>query len=306
MITATQRTNRLAGIGASEVAAVLGLDPYRTAYDVWAEKTGKVERPDEAPSAAARMGNVLEPVIGELAEAEIGTRLVRPTGTYKSDNGVMIANLDFQVGKAQRGADIVEAKATQLADGWGEAGTCDVPERVYVQVHAQMLCSASTLAYVARLFGRFGFEFSLYRVPFTASLGHTIEDAVCDFWHKNVEKDVPPAGSLPGEETLKLYRRLPGKVTEIDANTLADWRAKDAAKKTAEKLADEAKARVLAELGDAEEGDAGAAGRVTYREQSRNGFDAERFRKDHPDLAALYARPATFRVCRFVAAKETK
>lgn len=304
-ITANQLAQRAEGIGASEVAAVLGLDPYRTAYDVWAEKTGKIVRADDPPSAAAEMGNLLEPVIGRMAEAEIGSRVVRPTGTYKSDNGVMLANLDFQVGRAQRGADIVEAKSTHIAEGWGEAGSCDVPERVYLQVHAQMLCSASLLAYVARLCGRFGFEFALYRVPFNARLAHTIEDGVCAFWHNHVVKDIPPEDSVPSEETYKRFRRVARKSVAIAAELVADWRAKDAAAKTSEKLAADAKARVIAALGDAEEGTSDA-GRVTYFEATRGGFDAERFRKDHPDLAAMYARQTVYRTCRFVPAKEVR
>lgn len=33
-------------IGGSKAAAILGLDPYKTPYDVWAEMTGRKERPD--------------------------------------------------------------------------------------------------------------------------------------------------------------------------------------------------------------------------------------------------------------------
>ena len=40
MLTQEQQARRLSGLGASEVPAVLGLDPYRSPLDVYLEKTG--------------------------------------------------------------------------------------------------------------------------------------------------------------------------------------------------------------------------------------------------------------------------
>jgi len=41
MLTTEQRAARMTGIGASECAAIMGFDPYRTAHQVWLEKTGR-------------------------------------------------------------------------------------------------------------------------------------------------------------------------------------------------------------------------------------------------------------------------
>ncbi len=43
------QAERLLGIGASEAAAVLGIDPWKSALELWALKTGQVDiinRPD--------------------------------------------------------------------------------------------------------------------------------------------------------------------------------------------------------------------------------------------------------------------
>jgi len=44
-------------LGASEVAAVCGIDPFKSALDVWASKKGLIM---EAQSIAADMGNLFE------------------------------------------------------------------------------------------------------------------------------------------------------------------------------------------------------------------------------------------------------
>ncbi len=66
-------------IGASEVAAVLGLNPYKSAYTLWAEKTGRI-----APmvnNIATRCGHALEGLATELYEEHTGERLFNP-GDY--------------------------------------------------------------------------------------------------------------------------------------------------------------------------------------------------------------------------------
>jgi len=174
-ITEKQRDARAEGVGASECAAILGLSPFASAYDVWLEKTGKVVREESEQTEAMEIGNAIEPTTAALAEKRLGCKLVKPTGTYKADNGVMLANLDRQVDKAARGFPICELKSTWMLDGWGEPGTDEVPEAVMIQVHAQMLCSDARVAHVARMLGRFGFSVSLFRVPFNADLARVID-----------------------------------------------------------------------------------------------------------------------------------
>lgn len=41
-ITQKQREFRRSHIGSSDIAAILGKDPYKTAYDVWLDKTGQL------------------------------------------------------------------------------------------------------------------------------------------------------------------------------------------------------------------------------------------------------------------------
>jgi putative phage-type endonuclease len=66
---------RRRGIGSSDAAAILGVNPYKSAYAVWAEKTGLVGPDWEPPSEAALWGNLLEPLIAEQYALRTGRQL---------------------------------------------------------------------------------------------------------------------------------------------------------------------------------------------------------------------------------------
>ena len=253
MITELQRQQRKQWVGASSVASVMGENPYESAYDLWAKLTGKLPE-DDIDSDAAAIGNAVEPAILALTAGRLGCKVVRPTGTFRYDGLPLAANVDGMIEKAQRGSPIVEAKSTGVAEGWGEAGTEQVPNRVLLQVQAQMMCSESEIAHVARLFGRFGFKFDLYEVPRHEGLQQAIADAVGEFW-VCVQSDTPPDGSLMSPEVAKVIRRVPTKVVQGGAVELAaieDYRAAKAAAKVADAMVEETEAKVKTMLGDAE------------------------------------------------------
>jgi putative phage-type endonuclease len=84
------RTN---GIGASEVGTILGLNPYKSAAELFYQKIGKIPQKIEE-NIAMFMGNRLESVVGELWEY------------YSEDEATFISN--FNNGKKTRGYRTIE------------------------------------------------------------------------------------------------------------------------------------------------------------------------------------------------------
>ena len=74
-------SERRKGIGGSDVAAIFGLDPYRSVEDLWLEKTGQVIPIDE-PSGDKERGIRLEPVAAELYAEKYSRKLMRIPGVY--------------------------------------------------------------------------------------------------------------------------------------------------------------------------------------------------------------------------------
>ena len=293
MITERQRQARDMGIGASECATILGLDPWRTPYDLWLLKTGRHEESGERGSEAREIGNLIEDTIAALAERRIGRRLVKPTATYKADNGIMFANLDRQVGHAKRGSDNCELKSTGLTDGWGEPGSDQIPDRVMIQVHAQMVCCDARVSHVARLLGRFGFSFEMYRVEYNPRLADAIVARVLEFWDNHVEKDVPPA-AVPSIDVISHVRRVAGKVIDVGSDVVDAYAVARDARKAAEKNEETAKAQLLAALGDAEVGTA-PGWSVSFKTVETKRLDAGAIQKAHPDLCAEFIKSSGYR-----------
>ena len=109
---------RATGIGGSEVAAIVGVSRWESAYSLWAKKTGKVER-DNVTSEAAEWGNRLEPVILDKFEEENPQfELIRDVGTWcHPDRLWQRANPDA-IAIGEDGPVIIEVKTAQFEDDW--------------------------------------------------------------------------------------------------------------------------------------------------------------------------------------------
>lgn len=66
---------RSTGIGASEVSVIMGENPYKTRYELWAEKVGIAEAPDLSGNPNVQKGVRLEPLVRSRIEAMIGEDL---------------------------------------------------------------------------------------------------------------------------------------------------------------------------------------------------------------------------------------
>jgi putative phage-type endonuclease len=183
--TAEWHDERRKGIGASDVPAIAGVSPWQKPIDVFEEKVGRAEPPEESP--AMRWGTLLEPVIADEAERVTGRKFRRLSRAVRyHDWPVLFAHLDRTSSEA-----VLEVKKSMSTSGWGDAGTAAVPDHVALQVQAQLACADKELAVVAALLGYS--DFRVYEVPRDRAL---FDDAILpllrEFWHL-VETDTPPA-----------------------------------------------------------------------------------------------------------------
>lgn len=297
MITPRQRELRRSHLGSSDMPALVGVDPYRTAADVWLQKTADIA---ETGSGASLLGQVCESAALQLAAKELGVRLDR-RNTYRvsKQDPVFAANVDGLVTGLPWA---IEAKTTGLTgptpekEMWGEPGTDEVPERVIVQCQHQMFVADLEQVWVAAVIGQRGFV--LYRVPRNEQLIAHLRGVGSHFWHQHVEPKVAPPGSVPSLELLQSLRRQPNKLIELDAALVRSWSEARDQRLAAEKREEEVKRELLAALGDAEAADC-PMGRLTYLEQSRASIDAKRLRAERPEIADEFASESSYRVLRF-------
>jgi putative phage-type endonuclease len=179
---------RKKGIGSSEIGAVVGLNPYTSAYDVWLEKTGQVE-PFQG-NERTRLGKRLEvPILmeyeertGQKLEIFLDKTFVHPERSWQ------LATPDA-LDRDKPG--IVEAKlvGTRMISQWGEQGTDQVPEYYLVQGAWQMSVLDRDYVHYAVLIGD---QYRIYALPRDRELEEMLIDRVDAFWRNNVVAGHPP------------------------------------------------------------------------------------------------------------------
>lgn len=147
---------RRQGVGASEVAVVLGISPYSSPFALWWQKAqgwGSVEKFN------MRVGSLLEPIIADLfSEVKSDALLFRPHAALYAHPAMdwMLATPDYLAAFPDR-PDLcvpVECKSDDGGKGWGPDGTDEVPAYHRMQAIAQAQVFGSPLAYVVRLAGK--------------------------------------------------------------------------------------------------------------------------------------------------------
>lgn len=269
MLTPEQQALRKQGVGASEVGAILGLDPHRTALDVWLEKRGMA--PERAQSEAATMGHLLEPVVAQRYLLERPSVTLTEGQTVIGEEPYFLATPD-RIAEEMGHKWLLEIKTRSVysMDRWGEAGTDQIPPEVLCQVlWQQVVTGMHEMAEVAVLIG--GNTFRLYQVGYDAEVAASMQEQVRDFWLKNVQKGIEPA--LKGPSAVPYLRKKWQNVEPemLEANAEVEETLKRLAlatqmASTAEKMKEEAQVALMAQIGD-KSGTIGETGRVSWRHQ---------------------------------------
>jgi len=193
-LTPEQLELRRNGLGSSDIAAVAGLNPYRTALDVFQEKQGLV--PGFQGNEFTYWGTALEPVVAnryakesELELDECGT-LVHP------DYSFAMATPDRLVYGKPRYLLEVKTSGRRLDKDWGEPGSDHVPAHYLAQCQWQMLVAGAFWGFeipkvdLACLFG--GNRYEVFHIARDEALQHNLLAIGRDFWQQHVQENVPP------------------------------------------------------------------------------------------------------------------
>jgi len=268
-ITAKQLESRRNHLGGSDIAALFGMSPFLTKYDLWLDKTGKLT-PEQSTKKHLQLGNDFEPIILNIASRTLG-KLRR--NQYRSLKPELPLAVNTDAIAEDKDDCPVEGKSNGIfwpvEETWGEPGTDQVPDRVNLQAHAQMMCCRKDTCYVPALF--WGLKFELYVVHLDAGIAARIAEAAVDFWQNHIVKDIPPKKTSPSLAVAKRMIRQPNSVCDIEPDLVAAWLTAQGARLAAQKEEDAAKAAVLGALGGCEAGRF-ADREVTYFEQSRTGY----------------------------------
>lgn len=286
---------RRRGIGSSDAAAAVGLNPYQSRLELWMDKTGRGDQlPRQAAdddSSPAYWGTLLEPIVAAHYTRRTGNPVRRVNAVLQHrDRPWMLANLDREVvGSAD--VQLLECKTTGLNGMrlWAEG----VPEYVQLQVMHQLAVTGKQAADVAVLVC--GQELRIYRIERDDALIAKLILLEEEFW-RLVETDTqPPAdGTDSADRALRaLYPHDNADVMDCSADlelsgVFADLLTTRALLKQHQERETQLKQRLQESMGDAAEllFDQGS---VSWRRSKDSyGFDAERFLDEYPDVAKTF------------------
>lgn len=269
-------------LGGSDAPALVGVDPFQTAGDVWAHKTGRLPESDTSEESVGPMalGHAIGPVLVQYAAEQLD-RPVAPEIWYRHPTLPMACSVDGIVLEAP--GVLIEAKTTGLlgpapaSQYWGEDGTDEVPESVMVQVHhnlavldAQPDLPPIRQIVVPVLIGGRGFR--CYRIERNDELIRDLVDLETHWWNEYVVGNYCPPDTPPSMPVLRKMARRPEAPPRIVDNTyVVEWQAAKAALKQAEHLEEFCRRLVIADLDDGEIGEC-ESGRLTYRAVHRAAY----------------------------------
>lgn len=284
------REARRTGIGASEAAAVVGVDEGWSPVQVWLEKTGRGEprglaaekRPSEM--GLGDFGLLMEPFIREMFARDAGVP-VKHAGRFTTarhpDAPHIMCTLDGEVpafgGMPEGVLEIKNFHFTREKE-FDETG---IPVEVLMQVQHQLLVTGYQVGHLAVLFG--GNTFRRWVVRANEKMQTLLMQKHGEFW-SYVERGVaPPAVDVA--DRLAILRRMQtnGSVMELHDDVARAWRdrwdALAARKKEAEKAVEEIESEqdmLKAEIGEVlrehEFGMAPCGIRFSFKKQKTGGY----------------------------------
>lgn len=282
---------RRRGVGGSDVASIMGLSPYRGAYEVWAEKSGLIESPDISGKQAVAWGNILEPVVGShYAESHPDREVRRVNAVCRSIRRPWAqASLDYEVRDPELGWGVLEIKTAGLrsADKWEDG----VPIFYQTQVAHYLSVTGRPFADVAVLIG--GQDYREYRIMRDEDDIATVDAAVDAFWDMVRTGTEPQVDGSPGESDALFARHAAddGEMREVEGvpTEVAEYIFRKSAADASRDLLELAGNALKRLIGDSK-GISCDGYTVTWSRGTRRRFDSKAFKADHPDLWDRYTR----------------
>lgn len=253
---------RAADVTSTESAALFGMSPYVTRFELWHRKKSGVV-PEFKASERMTWGTRLEAAIAQ-GIAEDREWKVKPLKVYMRDPMLrMGSSFDFLIeddGSGQPALlEIKNVDALAFKRGWVEHddGTLEAPEHIEVQVQHQMAVSGYRRAYIGALVG--GNTVQVIQRDADDEVIAGLRAAVAEFW-RTVDAGEEPNPVMP--EDAQAVIRLSGyaepnkivdRTGETDLAQLIDeYRRLSAEAKDIEEQVQVKKALILLTIGDAE------------------------------------------------------
>jgi putative phage-type endonuclease len=268
VLTEAQLVQRRNLLTASDVPAVLGLNPWRTALDVYLEKTGVAEPRED--TWRSRRGHAVEPIILDAIAEKRGVHIARVQRTFEHTTIPWLGATPDALANVphhQAITAVAEAKevGVRVSHHWNDPETDEerVPDYVLIQGQVQITVLRTHHPQVDRAL--YGAWLPYEDAPRVVDVAHDpeLEAAIVEgcekFRRDHLLPRKPPAGATPGQQIALAKALFPKPVrpvlmpSDVEVELLAQqYIAARDAKKSAEETLEELKARFIDRIKDTE------------------------------------------------------
>lgn len=281
-------------IGGSDIGAILGLNPWKSAYTLWAEKTGLIKSPNISDKLQVWLGHKLEQVVADRYEMETGRKVRQSLMSYGIEEYPYLrGHVDRLVVGEHRGLECKTTSSYNRTDY--DSG--DVPPAYYAQCQFYMLVTGYQVWDIATL--RDNREFFIQEIKRDDEYIAQMLAAAAAFW-QCVTSVTPPAVDGTESTSDSLGYIYPG---DSHADQLEGDERISA--KVADIIAIDKSIRSLTEAKNCEINDIKEwmgnhtsavtnSARISYRAATtRVVIDGKRLKAEHPEIYQQYTRPGT-------------
>lgn len=269
-------------IGGSDASCIAGMNPYKSAYSLWAEKAGLIEPEDISGKEAVRLGNYLEDYVAKRFEEETGKKVRRENATWINDAYPFAhGNFDRLLVGENAGLEIKTTSALNLKKFKGG----EYPDTYYSQCVHYLMVSGMERWYLAVLIGNQ--EVKIFTIERDEEEIRNLAAMERDFWQK-VLGGTPP--EIDGSESTgrvlnQLHPEAMGYGVDLGGMALDMqnyFRLLEQKKEIEDRMG-----RIVNEakqyLGEASEG-TWMDIKVTWKPQTRRSLNSKLLLQEHPEL----------------------
>lgn len=280
------------GIGSSEIATIMGVNPFETPYQLYRRKKG-MDAPKQE-TFLMKAGHYLEDAVSKFWSDETGHEVIKSSAgdwlIVNTDKPFLRASPDrtywLDGKKSNENKGILECKTTQM-----DVDISNLPRHWFCQV--QWLLGVSeyeqgSLAWLVR-----GREFGYQDLAFVPDFFKYMSEEAEKFWVDSIIGNKEPEMTSLEDVLTKFPKDAPDKTIIASADTITTYRqlmkVREMEKEIAEKK-EEYEAKLKVAFGDA--GVLCTSNGVTLATwkaaKDSESFDSKRYCKEHPDLVKPY------------------
>ena len=252
---------RRADVTSTESAALFGMSPYLTAFELWHAKRSGAER-EFIVNDRMRWGNRLEAAIAQGIADEKGWQIAPMKSYMRLPDERIGSSFDFVILNHPSGKpahlEIKNVDWLQFREHWlRDDEMPEAPEWIECQVQHQMMVSGFELSYIGALIN--GNESFVIERDRDDRVIAAMRARIAEFW-RSVDANQEPAPVMPEDAAavirLNQYAE-PDKIFDATGNAeiaslVREYREASSAEKDAAELKKVAQAQIYALIGDAE------------------------------------------------------